>query len=108
MVVVREVSGEDNGAVVTAERPAIIQELVKRIEKRIVHKSNIIEFNFLGWLLCKIRILYKIGFKVFLARSGPLFRINCNTTISDPILETMGSFESELNPQTIPYVLDVI
>ena len=37
MVVVREVSGEDNGAVVIAERSAIMQEFVKRIGKRIVY-----------------------------------------------------------------------
>ena len=69
MVVVREVSGEDNGAVATAERPATMQELVKRIGKRIVHKNILVEFNFLGWLSCKVRILYRIGFEAFLARS---------------------------------------
>lgn len=108
MVVVRQVSGEDNGAVAIAERPATMQEHVKRIGKRIVHRSNIVKFNFLGWLSCKVRILYRIGFEAFLARSGPPFRTSCNTTISDPILETIGSFKSELIPQTLPYMLDVI
>ena len=108
MVVLREVSGEDNGAVATAERPATMQELVKRIGKRIVHRSNIVEFNFLGWLSCKVRILYRTGFEAFLARSGPPFRTSCNTTISDQILETIESFESELIPQALLYMLDVI
>ena len=108
MVVVIEVSGEDNGVVATVERPATMRELVKRIGKRIVHRSNIVEFNFLGWLSCKVRILYSTGFEAFLAKSGPPFRTSCNTTISDPILKTIESFELELIPQTLPYMLDVI
>ena len=48
MVVVIEVSGKDNGVVATVKRPATMRELVKRIGKRIVHRSNIVEFNFLG------------------------------------------------------------
>ena len=108
MVAVREVSGEDNGAVATAERPATMRELVKRTGKRIVHRSNIVEFNFLGWLSCKVKILHSTGFKAILAKSGPPFRTSCNTTISDPILKTIGSFKSELIPQTLPYMLDII
>lgn len=48
MVAMREVSGEDNGAVAIAERPATMQEFIKRIGKRIIYRSNIVEFNFLG------------------------------------------------------------
>ena len=108
MVVVIEVSGEDNGAVAFAENPATTQELVKRIEKKVVHRSNIVKFGYLGWLLCKVKIFDKTRFEAFLAKSRPPFRTSCNTTISDPILKTIGSFESELIPQTLPYMLDVI
>ena len=67
MVVMGKVSGEDNGVVASVENPATTQEPVKRIGKRVVHRSNIIEFKFLGWLSCKVRILYKTGFEAFLA-----------------------------------------
>ena len=48
LVVVREVSGEDNGAVAIAEKPATTQEPVKRIGKRVIHRSNIVKFRFIG------------------------------------------------------------
>ena len=37
VVVVREVSGKDNGAMASMENPATTQEPVKRIGKRVVH-----------------------------------------------------------------------
>ena len=66
VVVVREVSGEDNGAVAFVENPAITQEPVKRIGKRVVHQSYIVEFNYLGWLSCKVRIFFEPDFEAFL------------------------------------------
>ena len=48
MIIVREVSGEDNGAITTAKRPATMQKLIKRIGKRIVYWNNIIEFKFIA------------------------------------------------------------
>ena len=50
MVVMGKVSGEDNGVVATVEKPATMQEPVKRIEKTVVHQSNIVEFSYMGWL----------------------------------------------------------
>ena len=108
VVVMGKVSGEDNGAVASAENPATTQELVKRIEKKVVHRSNIVEFGYLGWLLCKVKIFDKTRFEAFLAKSGPPFRTSCNTTISDPILKTIELFELKLISQTFPYMLDVI
>ena len=75
MVVMREGSGEDNGAVAFVENPATTQELVKRVERRVVHRSRIVEFSYLGWLLCKVKIIDKIRFEAFLVKSGPPFRI---------------------------------
>ena len=83
MVVIREGSGEDNGVVVSVENPATMQEPVKRIKKRIVHRNKRIEFSYLGWLLYKIKIIDKINFKAFLAKSKPPFR----TSSKDPNLE---------------------
>ena len=40
VVVMGKVSDEDNGAVASAENPATAQELVKRIEKKVVHSSE--------------------------------------------------------------------
>ena len=108
MVVMGKVSGEDNGVVATVDNPATTQEPVKRIGKRVVHRSNIVDFSFLGWLLYKVGILHSIGIEAFLAKSKPPFKTSCNTTISDPILETKGLFESELILQTLTHVLDVI
>ena len=108
VVVIREVSGEDNGVVVIVENPATMQELVKMIEKKIVHRRNIAEFSFLGWLSCKMRILYRTGFEAFLAKSRPPSGTSCDTPISGLILKTIGSFESKLIPQPLPHVLKVI
>ena len=108
VVVMGKVSGEDNGVVATVENPATTQEPVKRIGKRVVHRSNIVDFSFLGWLLYKVGILHSIGIEAFLAKSKAPFKTSCNTTISDPILETKGLFESELILQTLTHVLDVI
>ena len=46
MVVIREGSGEDNGIMVFVENPAIIQELVKRVKKKVIYRSKVIECNF--------------------------------------------------------------
>ena len=83
MVVMEKVSGEDNGAVASAENPATTQELVKRIEKKVVHWSNIVEFSYLGSRLCKVKIFEKTRFEAFLAKSEPPFRTRCK----DPSLE---------------------
>ena len=42
MVVMGKVNGEDNGIVVSAENPAIMQEPVKRIKKKVIYRSNIV------------------------------------------------------------------
>ena len=65
MVVIREGSGEDNGVVVFVENPAIMQELVKRVKKKVIYRTKIIECNFFRYLLCKIKIINKIRFKAF-------------------------------------------
>ena len=83
MVVMGKVSGEDNDVVVSAENPATTQKPVKRIEKRVVHRSNIIEFNYLGWLLCKVKTINKISSEAFLVKSGPPFK----TSSEDPSSE---------------------
>ena len=49
MVVMGKVSGEDNGVVASVENPATMQEPVKRTGKRVVHRSNIVEFSYLSW-----------------------------------------------------------
>ena len=74
IVVMGKVSGEDNGVVASVENPATTQEPIKRIGKRVVHRNNIIEFNFLGWLFYKVRIIRGISSGAFFAKSGPLFR----------------------------------
>ena len=48
MVIMEKVSGEDNGIVVSADNPAITQEPVKRIKKKVIYRSNRIKFNYLG------------------------------------------------------------
>ena len=73
MVVLGKVSGEDNGVVASVENPATTQEPVKRVGKRVIHRSKIIEFNYLGWLSCKVKIIDKISFKAFFVKSGPPF-----------------------------------
>ena len=65
MVVIRKGNGEDNGVMVFMENPAILQEFVKRVNKRVIHWIKIIEYNYLNELLCKIRIIHKIRFKAF-------------------------------------------
>ena len=74
MVVIEKVSGEDNGVMVFAENPAITQEPVKRIKKKVIYRSNIIKYNYLGWLLCKVKTINKINSEVFLVKLGPLFK----------------------------------
>ena len=46
MVVIKEGSGEDNGIVVFMENPAIMQELVKKVKKKVIYRSKIIQYNF--------------------------------------------------------------
>ena len=74
MVVIGEISGKDNGVVVSVKNPAIIQKPVRRIRKKIVYRNNIIEFNYLGWLSCKIGTFYKTNSKAFFTKSGPFCR----------------------------------
>ena len=66
MVVMGKVSGKDNGVVASVENPATTQEAVKRIEKRVVHQSNIVEFSYLGWLSCKVKTIDKTSSEAFL------------------------------------------
>ena len=65
MVVIREGSGKDNGIVVFMENPAIMQELVKRVKKKVIYRSKIIEYNSFRCLLCKVKIIDKIRFEAF-------------------------------------------
>ena len=65
MVVIREGSGKDNGIVVFVENPAIMQELVKRVKKKVIYRSRIIEYNSFRYLLCKVKIINKIKFEAF-------------------------------------------
>ena len=65
MVVIREGNGEDNGVMVFVENPAIIQEFVKKVKKKVIYRSRIIKCNFFRYLLCKIKIINKIKFKAF-------------------------------------------
>ena len=46
IVVIREGNGEDNGVMVFIENPAIMQELVKKVKKKVIDWSKIIEYNF--------------------------------------------------------------
>ena len=48
MVVMKEGSGEDNGIVVFIENPVIIQEFMKRVKKKVIYRSKIIECNSLN------------------------------------------------------------
>ena len=65
MVVIREGNGKDNGIMVFMENPAIIQEFIKRVKKKVIYRSEIIEYNSFRYLLCKIKIINKIRFKAF-------------------------------------------
>ena len=107
VVVIEKVSGEDNVAVASAENSATTQKLVKRIEKKVVHRSNIVKLGYLGCLLCKVKIFDKTRFEAFLAKSGAHVRTSCNPIISNLILKPMESFELEFISQTFPYMLDV-
>ena len=65
MVVIREGNGEDNGIVVFMENPVIMQKLVKRVKKKVIYRSKIIEYNFFRYLLYKVKIINKIRFEAF-------------------------------------------
>ena len=65
MVVIKEGSGKDNGVMVFMENPAIIQELIKRVKKKVIYRSKIIEYNFFRYFLYKVKIINKIKFKIF-------------------------------------------
>ena len=47
-MIIREGNGKDNGIVVFMENPAIIQDFIKRVKKRVIHRSKIIEYNYLN------------------------------------------------------------
>ena len=83
MVVMEKVSGEDNGVVASVEKPATMQEPVKRIGKRVVHRSNIVEFSYLGWLSCKVRIIRGTSSGGLFAKSGPPFKTSSEPPISE-------------------------
>ena len=83
MVVMEKVSGEDNGIVASVENPAMTQEPVKRIKKKVIHRSNIIKFNYLGWLLCKVKTINKINSEVFLVKLGPFFKTSSKNPSSE-------------------------
>ena len=89
MVVIGRVSGEDNGVVAFAENPATTQEAVKRIEKRVVDRSNIVEFSYLGWLSCKVKTIDKTSFEAFLVKSGRPFRTSPEDSNSELGFETI-------------------
>ena len=82
-MVMEKVNGEDNGIVVSAENPAITQEPIKRIKKKVIHRSNIIKYNYLGWLLCKVKTINKINSKVFLIKLGPFFKTSFKNPSSE-------------------------
>ena len=65
MVVIREGSGEDNGIMVFIENPVIMQEFMKRVKKKVIYRSKIIEYNFFCYLLYKVKIINKIRFEAF-------------------------------------------
>ena len=83
MVVMGKVSGEDNGVVVSTENPATTQEPVKRIKKGVIYRNNIIEFSYLGWLLCKVKTIDKTSSEAFLVKSGPPFRTSSEDLTSE-------------------------
>ena len=37
MIIIKEGSGEDNGIIVFMENPAIMQKLMKRVKKKVIH-----------------------------------------------------------------------
>ena len=65
IMVIREGNGKDNGIMVFMENPAIIQEFIKRVKKKVIYRSRIIECNSFHYLLYKIKIINKIKFKAF-------------------------------------------
>ena len=83
VVVMREGSGEDSGAVACVERPATRHEPVKRVEKRVVYRSRIVEFSYLGWLSCKVKIIDTTRSEAFLVKSGPPFRTSSEKASSE-------------------------
>ena len=64
-MVIREGNGEDNGVMVFVKNPAIIQEFMKKVKKKVIYRSKIIEYNSFYYLLYKIKIINKIRFKAF-------------------------------------------
>ena len=65
IVVIKERSGEDNVIMVFMENPAIIQKFIKRVKKKVIHRSKIIKYNYLNYLLCKVKIINNIRFEAF-------------------------------------------
>ena len=86
VVVVREVSDEDNGVVATVGKPATMQEPVK-IGKRVIYRNNIVEFSYLGWLSCKVRTTCRTRSEGLFAKSEPPFKTRSETFISDLIFQ---------------------
>ena len=89
MVVMGKVSGEDNGAVASVENPATTQEPVKRIGKTVVHRNNIVEFSYLGWLSCKVKTICGTNSEAFFAKSRPPFRTSSEDASSEVGFETI-------------------
>ena len=65
MVIIKKGNGKDNGIMVFMENPAIIQEFVKRVKKKVIYQNKIIEYNSFRYLLYKVKIINKIKFKAF-------------------------------------------
>ena len=74
MVVIREGNGEDNGVMVFVENPAKMQEFVKRVKKKVIYRSKIIEYNSFYYLLYKIKIINKIRFEAFWWNQDPFLK----------------------------------
>ena len=108
MVVMGEGSGEDNGVVASVESPATTQEPVKRVEKRLFHRSKIVEFSYLGWLSYKIKTIDKTSSEAFLVKSGTPSQPSSEHPSSALGLKTVYLFESELIAKLFPHVLNVI
>ena len=71
---IREGSGKDNGIMVFMENPAIIQELIKRVKKKVIYRSKIIEYNSFYYLLYKVKIINKIKFEAFWWNQDPFLK----------------------------------
>ena len=70
-MIIKKGNGEDNGIIVFIENPAIIQEFIKKVKKKVIYRNKIIEYNSFYYLLCKIKIINKIRFETFWWNQDP-------------------------------------